>query len=39
MNECAIVKTEKLGLTFTRAQMEIFCSKVQIYRVWIKQHS
>lgn len=45
MNERAIVKTKKLGLTFTsagfysRAKMEIFCSKVQIYAVWIKQHS
>lgn len=48
MNKCAIVKTEKLGLTFTsagfysRAEMEIFCSKMQIWTanaVWIKQHS
>lgn len=44
-NERAIVKTKKLGLTFTsagfysRAKMEIFCSKVQIYEVRIKQHS
>jgi len=45
MNECAIVKTKKLGLTFTsagfhsRAEMEIFCSKVQTHAVWIKQQS
>ena len=44
MNEWAIVKTKKLGLTFTsagfysRAKMDIFCSKVQIYAAWIKQH-
>lgn len=45
MNECAIVKTKKLALTFTsagfysRAKMEIFHSTVQTYAVWVKQHS
>lgn len=45
MNECAIMKTERLDLTFastgfcSRAEMKIFCSEVKNYEIWIKEHS